>query len=264
MAEQTTTQPGVITKEMIEAVAWSASSQPGKPFGMILTDDDIQNILSIGIANFPPRQAHLASPNERLAAAMQSVRDRDIANGYPERTEKELRLAASEILMRQDQPSPGNRTITGETVSGEACDLPAPYSHTTGPDFGTYGSATAMFDVIAERLRQQEKEGWTPEHDDEHKDGELAQAAAVYAHPFEIRLADRRDEYERGTNPWPWYDQADVSGGRGDCPSWGWKPAWLKKTDRRRDLVKAAALIIAEIERLDRAALAATATEDGR
>lgn len=138
---------------------------------------------------------------------------------------------------------------------------PAPSPNTMGPDFGTYGSATAMFDVIAERLRQQEKEGWTPEHDDEHKDGELAQAAAVYAHPFEIRLADRRDEYERGTNPWPWYDQADVSGGRGDCPSWGWKPAWLKRTDRRRDLVKAAALIIAEIERIDRAALAATATE---
>ena len=135
-------------------------------------------------------------------------------------------------------------------------ETPAPVPHLMGPDFGSHGAATAMFDVIAERFRQQEKEGWTPEHDDAHKEGELAQAAAVYAHPFKIRLADQRDEYDRGTNPWPWYDQVDVSGGRGDFPVWSWQPAWLKKTDRRRDLVKAAALIIAEIERLDRAALA--------
>ncbi|CAD7036635.1 hypothetical protein RHAB21_02550 [Pseudorhizobium halotolerans] len=135
---------------------------------------------------------------------------------------------------------------------------PPPESHLMGPDFGSHGSAIAIFDVITERLRQQEKEGWTPEHDDAHEGGELAQAAAVYAHPFKIKLAKRRGEYDRGTNPWPWYEQVDVSGGRGDFPVWGWEPAWLKKTDRRRDLVKAAALIIAEIERLDRAALATT------
>nr|WP_250811618.1 hypothetical protein [Neorhizobium tomejilense] len=50
-----------VTKEMIEAVAWSASSQPGTPFGMILTDEDIQNILLIGIANCPPPQTRMSA-----------------------------------------------------------------------------------------------------------------------------------------------------------------------------------------------------------
>ena len=35
-------------------------------------------------------------------------------------------------------------------------------------------------------------------------------------------------------------------------PSWPWVRRWWKPTDRRRDLVKAGALILAEIERLDR------------
>jgi hypothetical protein len=36
---------------------------------------------------------------------------------------------------------------------------------------------------------------------------------------------------------------------------WPWDRKWWKPTDRRRDLVKAAALILAEIERLDRATI---------
>lgn len=38
----------------------------------------------------------------------------------------------------------------------------------------------AILDVIAERQRQQSAEGWTPEHDDEHCNGELAMAAVCY------------------------------------------------------------------------------------
>jgi len=40
-----------VTKEMIEAVSWSASPQEGMPWGMILDDKAIENILSIGLAN---------------------------------------------------------------------------------------------------------------------------------------------------------------------------------------------------------------------
>ncbi|MFB9952093.1 hypothetical protein ACFFP0_24860 [Rhizobium puerariae] len=41
----------MITKEMIEAVAWSPSPQEGMPWGMLLNDRAIENILNIGLAN---------------------------------------------------------------------------------------------------------------------------------------------------------------------------------------------------------------------
>ena len=78
----------------------------------------------------------------------------------------------------------------------------------------------AVKDVAAERRRQVEVEGWDAAHDDAYTDNELSRAAACYA--------------AQVTAYWPW----DL--------------AWWKPTDRRRDFVKAAALIIADIERLDR------------
>ena len=107
---------------------------------------------------------------------------------------------------------------------------------------------TAAADVLAERRRQIEAEGWTSEHDDtEHDAGELAAAASTYAlsasrelHPLggdRISAEEIRDMTEDG-GPWPF------------------APKWFKPTTPRRDLVKAAALLLAEIERLDRAALA--------
>lgn len=99
----------------------------------------------------------------------------------------------------------------------------------------------AAADVLAERARQIGVEGWTTDHDDEHSKGEMAQAAACYADPAPARYADTRiNEPIR----WP--------------PAWvrWWKPSkdHRGQPDRRRDLVKAGALILAEIERLDRAA----------
>lgn len=88
----------------------------------------------------------------------------------------------------------------------------------------------AAEDVLAERRRQVEVEGWTPEHDDSHGAGELAIAAACYA-------GNSAGKWGIATAAWPW------------APKW-WKPA-----NARRDLVKAGALILAEIERMDRAAL---------
>ena len=85
--------------------------------------------------------------------------------------------------------------------------------------------------IAAERQRQIAKEGWDFSHDDEHTDGELAQAAACYA------LWSRRRRYTYGYIPfrWPWEPEA-------------WKPK-----GRLRDLVRAGALIAAEIDRLQRA-----------
>lgn len=89
----------------------------------------------------------------------------------------------------------------------------------------------ALIDVMNERARQHDEEGWTPEHDDSHASGELAQAAVCYADTSDgltLRELPRR---------WPL----------------NWHPRYWKPSIHRRNLVKAAALILAEIERLDRA-----------
>jgi hypothetical protein len=92
--------------------------------------------------------------------------------------------------------------------------------------------------IAAERQRQIDVEGWTPEHDDQHENGELAIAAGTYAlHAGLTTEGDRHaSDFGRGNPPGPW----------------PWAPEWWKPSSPRRDLVKAAALLLAEIERLDR------------
>lgn len=91
----------------------------------------------------------------------------------------------------------------------------------------------AIEDVLAERKRQQEQEGWSPEHDNEHSKGELARAGATYAMTAALAAGGDTSAF-----PTPY--------------EWPWAPEWWKPTNSRRDLIKAAALLIAEIERLDR------------
>lgn len=86
---------------------------------------------------------------------------------------------------------------------------------------------TAIELIAAERQRQIEQEGWTAEHDRQWASGQLALAAACYAIPD-----NRRTEII--LRLWPW------------MLIW-WKPT---PDDRERELIKAAALLVAEIERL--------------
>lgn len=95
------------------------------------------------------------------------------------------------------------------------------------------GLSAAARDVLAERQRQIEVEGWTPEHDHTWDQGELAMAAASYAVSDKVGCI--------GRDPFL-------------LAFWPWRKKWWKPKDRRRDLVRAGALILAEIERLDRAA----------
>ncbi|CUJ54388.1 hypothetical protein [Achromobacter sp. 2789STDY5608628] len=104
--------------------------------------------------------------------------------------------------------------------------LPAP----PAPAAGDAQTAAAR-DVLAERQRQISVEGWTPDHDDQYWKGQLASAAGCYAMFTLAYPAGEPVSY------WPW------------LPGW-WKPS----AEPRRNLVKAGALILAEIERLDRAA----------
>lgn len=92
-------------------------------------------------------------------------------------------------------------------------------------------------EITAERNRQVEVEGFTALKDDHKTGGTLAFAASAYA-----------------------YAAARSAGVVTDDPmnapprSWPWSAAWWKPETPRRALVKAGALIVAEIERLDRAA----------
>ena len=105
----------------------------------------------------------------------------------------------------------------------------------------------AARDVLTERRRQVESNGYTLTHDDEYTCGELAIAAVSYACQalVAVRLiengghtAGEVDAAVRSCSPpaaWPFLAEQ-------------WEPV-----SRRQSLVKAGALILAEIERLDRA-----------
>ncbi|NVM87595.1 hypothetical protein FHT32_001234 [Variovorax sp. SG517] len=98
----------------------------------------------------------------------------------------------------------------------------------------------AARDVLAERQRQVGLEGFTPEHDDEHDAGELASAACAYA----LTAADKLSPYSQGDGN---YEAIHPS-------AWPWASEWWKPGTARRMLEKAGALIIGEMDRIDRAA----------
>lgn len=87
--------------------------------------------------------------------------------------------------------------------------------------------------IAAERQRQINVEGWTPEHDDEHDHCELVLAACSYASYATGQVA--LDVEQMPSLRWPWDE------------TW-WKPS----DDPIRNLVKAGALVAAEIDRLQR------------
>ena len=89
--------------------------------------------------------------------------------------------------------------------------------------------------IAEERQRQIKVKGWTKEHDAEHKNGELAKAAICYADPNVYYHQENRIIRYRIPNKF-WPKQWDIH--------------WFKPTDRIQDLIKAGALIAAEIDRL--------------
>lgn len=96
---------------------------------------------------------------------------------------------------------------------------------------------SAIEDIAAERRRQVEAEGYSADHDDKTEgEGQMAGAAACYAFGEKLWIGEQNGQgfLAKAASVWPWADR------------------WWKPTTRRRDLVKAGALIVAEIERLDR------------
>ena len=109
-----------------------------------------------------------------------------------------------------------------------------------------YPAIQVSKEILSERLRQIEEEKFSAQLDNQYTEDELARAAAVYALPetirhylikYQIGASDPKNITDNLRNTlWPWSERY-------------WKPS---PDNRRRELIKAAALIIAEIERLDR------------
>ena len=97
---------------------------------------------------------------------------------------------------------------------------------------------TIIQEIAAERRRQIEVEHNFAAYDDRYTRGELALAAASYA-----ISATRSAHQQLIALIWPWAEH------------------WWKPKTPRRDLIRAGALIVAEIERIDRADAKARETE---
>ncbi|RCM51469.1 hypothetical protein PA82_03360 [Pseudomonas aeruginosa] len=134
--------------------------------------------------------------------------------------------------------------VVGRVFNGDEAGVPvvrAVYRLVARELLAAVSYATAapasLRDVLAERIHQIAA-GYQPENDDELADAALAMAAVCYAEEAHCRVNDPErpmrltwiiPEY------WPWNEE-------------DWKPSG----GARRNLVKAAALLLAEIDRLDR------------
>jgi uncharacterized coiled-coil protein SlyX len=102
---------------------------------------------------------------------------------------------------------------------------------------GWENASEAALGVLAERARQKRMEGYDDTHDDEHTDFELSSAAAAFLLDA-IERAKGGEGYVTPPTIWPW-----------EAKDWRRKPIY-------RQLEVAAALIIADEERLGRNGLA--------
>lgn len=80
--------------------------------------------------------------------------------------------------------------------------------------------------LVSERRRQFEEEGWSQQHDLDHRRGEIAQAGAAY-----LLLAAGKKELAR--QAWPWH------------------PDDLREKEFRKNVVRGGACALAELDRDD-------------
>jgi len=104
--------------------------------------------------------------------------------------------------------------------------------------------------IALERRRQVEEEGFTAAHDDDYLAGDLTYAGLCYA-AYAIQSSNNRANFKNLLpSSWPWNFK------------W-WKPGPDDSDNSRRlELIKAGALIAAEIDRLQRKMARDAATAD--
>jgi len=176
-------------------------------------------------------EARLRVENERLRDEYESYKQDCTAIHEADNLreqESEARAEAAEAEVERWRQAVGLATTAVPDMVMDA-DHPIEMMHRVVAEVarlrepGAAGYSAAAMEVLAERQRQIVSEGWTAEHDADWRCNELIRAAACYLLP--------------GLYPehWPWAEK------------------WWKPKGRRRNLVRAAALIIAELDRMERA-----------
>ena len=110
------------------------------------------------------------------------------------------------------------------------------------PDFRliAYEPSPFAIEVMAERQRQQDVQGFGPRHDQRYLAGELVKAAVCYALYSWVGIGPRTTPPEGTLSVVSVIERL-----------WPWDWTWFRPRTKRRALVKAAALLLAEGDRQD-------------
>lgn len=109
-------------------------------------------------------------------------------------------------------------------------------------------------EIAAERSRQEHEEGWSSAHDDAYERAELPRAAAGFLIGFAIHSPWGMLGEDPLVSKFLRVSGYPLSGLPRAEKLWPWDTKWFKAKSIRRALIKAASLIVAEIERIDRKA----------
>ncbi|MEZ6728117.1 hypothetical protein [Pseudomonas aeruginosa] len=195
----------------------------------------------VSIVEYAEKAADLFEQHDRIVGALRAeiTQLRQHKNDYMDAGQETYRALQNEIRDREAEIARLDGLVSGRTAERDAAlanvDALAVQVLKLGGTISFAHHRTAQagqvpqawLDVQAERRRQITAEGWTPEHDDLYCAAELPRAAAAYI----------------------------LNGANDEAPAiWPFVAKWWKPRDARSNYVRAGALILAEIERLDRAA----------
>jgi len=162
---------------------------------------------------------------------------------------------AAEVVERLKLDLAQQRNLTAKReAEAAAAHARATAAESRAIEAARFGSEGARL-IAEERARQVKAEGFSSDHDDGHRDGALAWAAACYAAPARVY----RRVVPEGVDPLD-HEACEF------VDAFPWDAKWDKRplspenpegfehhAERKRALVKAGALCAAEVDRLDRA-----------
>lgn len=233
----------------------SAAQSAGGPCRWRVKDEQDEDLIEYWRRAFPPASNEVAAADiieelERELAEARAIAERQMNDAEAARLElAEIKAKTKENSMKITDAMV-DRFLQWPMPESVCADLCATKQQTgrVGTNLLTAIEARQMLEyvladvaigpvaeIVAERRRQVEQEGWSQAHDDEHDAGEMAAAAAAYALNASCVL------YPANGTP---LEAAPAF--------WMWDLKWWKPKDPRRDLVRAGALIVAELEKLDR------------